>query len=76
MKKTSLAAAALLVAAGNAFAGSDHYGSNWVQQPATSSESMHTSSIRKTSNDAGLPKKTVRKQVVPSNESGQGIWGH
>ncbi|MBZ9799576.1 DUF680 domain-containing protein [Mesorhizobium sp. ES1-4] len=74
MKKTSLAAAILLVAAGNAVAGSDHYGSN-SQQPATSSESMHTSSIRKTGIDAGV-QETVRKPIAPSKDPGQGIWGH
>ncbi|MEV8641536.1 DUF680 domain-containing protein [Mesorhizobium ciceri] len=74
MKKTSLAAAILLVAAGNAVAGSDHYGSNSVQQPATSG-SMHTSSIRKTGNDAGV-QETVRKPIAPSKDPGQGIWGH
>jgi hypothetical protein len=75
MKKTSLAAAILLVAAGSAVAGSDHYGSNSVQQPATSSESMHTSSIRKTGIDAGV-QETVRKPIAPSKDPGQGIWGH
>jgi hypothetical protein len=75
MKKITLAAAALLVAAGSAIAGSDHYGSNEVRQPATASDRMHTSSIRKTGKDAGVP-KTVRKPIVPNDEYGQGIWGH
>src|SRR5882757_9971313 len=33
MTKTALAAAAMLVACGSAFAGSDHYGSDGVNQP-------------------------------------------
>ncbi|ESY65232.1 hypothetical protein X742_23135 [Mesorhizobium sp. LNHC232B00] len=36
---------------------------------------MHTSSIRKTGNDAGV-QETVRKPIAPSKDPGQGIWGH
>ncbi|MER9657711.1 DUF680 domain-containing protein [Mesorhizobium sp. M0152] len=74
MKMTALAAAALVVTAGNAIAGSDHYGSNGVQQPTTASDNTYTSSTKKTKNNAGMP-KTVRKPVS-NDEYGQGIWGH
>ncbi|WP_352485993.1 MULTISPECIES: DUF680 domain-containing protein [unclassified Mesorhizobium] len=74
MKMTALAAAALVVAAGNAIAGSDHYGSNGAQQPATASDNTYTSSTRKMNKDTGMP-KTVRKPVS-NDEHGQGIWGH
>lgn len=75
MKTTALAAAALVITAGSAIAGSDHYGSNGAQQPATASDNVYTSSIKKMSNDIGVP-KTVRKPIVPNDEYGQGIWGH
>ncbi|MER8554881.1 DUF680 domain-containing protein [Mesorhizobium sp. M0976] len=75
MKMTVLAAAALVITAGSAIAGSDHYGSNGGQQPATASDNMYTSSIKKMNNDIRVP-KTVRKPTVPSDEYGQGIWGH
>ncbi|MES0149697.1 DUF680 domain-containing protein [Mesorhizobium sp. M0012] len=75
MKMTVLAVAVLVITAGNATAGSDHYGSNGSQQPATASYNMYTSSIKKMNNDIGVP-KTVRKPTVPNDEYGQGIWGH
>ncbi|MER8480274.1 MULTISPECIES: DUF680 domain-containing protein [unclassified Mesorhizobium] len=75
MKMTVLAAVALVITAGSAIAGSDHYGSNGAQQPATASDNMYTSSIRKMNSDTGVP-KTVRKPTVPNDEYGQGIWGH
>ena|SRR5437016_6800344 len=74
MKMTALAAAALVFTAGSAIAGSDHYGSNEGQKPATASDNTYTSSTRKMNNDAGVP-KTVRKPVF-NDEYGQGIWGH
>jgi len=58
MTKIALTAAALLIAASGAFAGSDKFGSNDTSQPAVSStDSMITSSIEK--QDA-----TVRKPVT------------
>ena len=75
MKFTALTAAALLVTAGGAIAGSDHFGSNGDQQPATASDNMHTASTKKANGNAGAP-QTVRKPNVPSDEYGQGIWGH
>ncbi len=64
MKKIALtAAAALLVSAGAAFAESDHYGSDGVNQPAvTSVDSSYTSSIHSTS--AAQNNDHVRKPVT------------
>lgn len=53
MKMTVLAVAVLVITAGSATAGSDHYGSNGSQQPATASDNMYTFSIRKMNNDIG-----------------------
>ena len=51
MTKIALTAAAILVATGSAFAGSDHYGSNNANQPvasqSTSVDHMFTGSILK-----------------------------
>jgi len=48
MTKIALTAAALLIGAGTAFAGSDKFGSNDTKQPATTSaDSMITTSIEK-----------------------------
>ncbi|QPC93845.1 DUF680 domain-containing protein [Mesorhizobium sp. INR15] len=74
MTKIALTAAAILVATGSAFAnGSDHYGSNNVNQPAApvaSVDHSFTGSIRKSDvvqQDGANSKVTI--------ESGQGIWG-
>lgn len=55
MKKIALTAAAVLVATGAAFAGSDHYGSDVVNHPAvsTSVDSGYTASVNATSNANG-----------------------
>ncbi|MER8956147.1 DUF680 domain-containing protein [Mesorhizobium sp. M0833] len=76
MTKIALTAAAILVATGTAFAGSDHYGSDNVNQPAAPAanvDNTFTGSIRKpvTSEHAGA--KTTSESVAP--ESRQGIWG-
>ena len=47
MKKIILTAAAVLAITGSAFAGSDNYGSNGANQPATAVDSSHTASIPK-----------------------------
>jgi len=47
MKKIILATAALLAISGGAFAaGSDHYGSDGANQPATAVDSSYTASIK------------------------------
>ncbi len=78
MTKIALAAAALLVATSGAFAGSDHYGSDNVNQPAVTApagkvDNTITGSIRK------LDKLEQRDLHVSPDQnqpqSGQGIWG-
>ncbi|MGX8008542.1 DUF680 domain-containing protein [Mesorhizobium sp. ORM8.1] len=56
MTKIALTAAALLVATGAAFAGSDHYGSANANQPAASVDTSFTASIK---SDANAPKPVV-----------------
>ena len=76
MTKIALTAAAILVATGTAFAGSDHYGSNNVNQPATPAASVDktfTASIRNLITPRHNTKATTESG---SNEYGQGIWGH
>ena len=55
MTKIALTAAALLVAAGAAFAGSDNYGSANANQPAASVDTSSTASIKKSDADAQKP---------------------
>ena len=74
MTKIALTAAAILVATGSAFAGSDHYGSNNANQPvATQSSSnidhLFTGSILKSE------KTQADANAKVPGESGQGIWG-
>ncbi|MER9327036.1 DUF680 domain-containing protein [Mesorhizobium sp. M0488] len=75
MTKIALTAAAILVATGTAFAGSDNYGSNNVNQPVAASHSAsdidttHTGSIAKSLKAQGDANANVPAQ------SGQGIWG-
>ena len=45
MTKIALTAAAILVATGTAFAGSDHYGSNNVNQPVASQSASSIDTI-------------------------------
>ena len=72
MTKIALTAAAILVATGTAFAGSDHYGSNNVNQPVASQSNVDTfptGSIVKSERAQGDANAKVPAQ------SGQGIWG-
>ncbi|ESW99170.1 hypothetical protein X769_25160 [Mesorhizobium sp. LSJC268A00] len=76
MTKIALTAAAILLATGTAFAGSDHYGSDGVNQPAVTApagniDHRYTASIRK---PASLGDFTI-KGDSNQPESGQGIWG-
>ncbi|ESW82996.1 DUF680 domain-containing protein [Mesorhizobium sp. C280B] len=78
MTKLALtAAAAILVATGTAFAGSDHYGSDNVNQPAAAAaanvDNTFTGSIRKPVTSEHTGAKITSESVAP--ESGQGIWG-
>jgi Protein of unknown function (DUF680) len=74
MTKIALTAAALLVATGAAFAGSDHYGSDGVNQPAVTQSSVNvdrtvTGSIKSVQRDLHITPDSNQ------SESGQGIWG-
>jgi len=72
MTKIALTAAAILVATGTAFAGSDHYGDNNANQPVASQsnvDTFHTGSIVKSEKAQGDANAKVPAQ------SGQGIWG-
>ncbi|MFD1987959.1 DUF680 domain-containing protein [Mesorhizobium newzealandense] len=74
MTKIALTAAAILVATGTAFAGSDHYGSNDVNQPVASQsvsniDTTHTGSILKSEKA-----QADANANVPA-PSGRGIWG-
>ena len=83
MTKIALTAAALLVATGTAFASSDHYGSDGVNQPAVTApggnndhsygniDHSYTASIGKPATFGGFTIKGDSNQP----QSGQGIWG-
>ncbi|SJM34971.1 DUF680 domain-containing protein [Mesorhizobium delmotii] len=86
MTKIALTAAAILIATGSAFAGSDHYGSDGVNQPAAPVgnapvvDNMFTGSIRKpftaehnTVNTNATIQPGTTEPVVP--QSGRGNWG-
>jgi hypothetical protein len=76
MTKIALTAAALLVATGAAFAGSDHYGSDNVNQPAV------TAPVGNVDNSITGSIRTFEQRdlhITPSQnqpESGQGNWGN
>ncbi|AZV22771.1 MULTISPECIES: DUF680 domain-containing protein [Mesorhizobium] len=74
MTKIALTAAAILVATGTAFAGSDNYGSYNANQPVANQsvsniDTTHTGSIPKSVKTQGDANAKVPAQ------SGQGIWG-
>lgn len=76
MTKIALTAAAMLVATGSAFASSDHYGADNVNQPAVSApagriDHSFTASIRRPVEHHGFWLTPDSNQP----ESGQGIWG-
>ena len=81
MTKIAITAAALLIAAGTAFAGSDKFGSNDASQPAAKVDHAFTASIRKQTmtKHAGVDMMTVTGPAATQSfppESGQGIWGN
>jgi hypothetical protein len=58
MTKIALTAAAVLVATGAAFAGSDHYNPNEANRPAASVDTSVTASIKKS--DANVQKPAAQ----------------
>jgi hypothetical protein len=77
MTKIALTAAAILVATGTAFAGSDHYGSSDPYQstaPAANVDTTFTESIRKpVTEHQGANTNLTPETFAP--EPGRGIWG-
>ncbi|MEW6633355.1 MAG: DUF680 domain-containing protein [Pseudomonadota bacterium] len=84
MNKIALTAAALLVAAtGAAFAGSDNYGSNNVDQSTVTSTAPAASTgvDRTITGSINAVRKFEHRDLLIKGdanqpESGQGIWGH
>jgi hypothetical protein len=77
MTKIALTAAALLVATGTAFASSDHYGSDGVNQPAVTASTAPAGNIDHLFTGSILKSEKTQADAnakVPG-ESGQGIWG-
>ncbi|TPN28855.1 DUF680 domain-containing protein [Mesorhizobium sp. B2-3-3] len=80
MNKIALAIAAILVAVGAAFAGSDHYGSDNANQPvaAVAGVDHAVTGAVKTAEMAGhkAAADTKMKTTTDWPEPGQGIWGN
>ena len=72
MHRTVLTLAAVLVATGSAFAGSDHYGASNAGQPAAAVDTTYTASIAKP--EMARHDLTVAAKSA-AEEPGQGIWG-
>ena len=70
MNKIVFAAAAILVATGGSFAGSDHFSATNAGQQAVAVDTTTTASIAK-------PEMARHDMVVKpaADEPGQGIWG-
>ncbi|MDX8503260.1 DUF680 domain-containing protein [Mesorhizobium sp. VK4C] len=80
MTRIALTAAAMLLAMGSAFAGSDHYGADNANQPTVGVDRGPTASVRK--REAAKPANvdsSTATGAAPSQawpDPGQGIWGH
>lgn len=74
MKTVALAAVAFIIATGSAFAGSDHYGSNYWQPTVGSIDGSHTASIKRTAKKA-IQKAPKTSPYNPADSYGQGLWG-
>ncbi len=76
MNKIAFAAAALLIATGSAFAGSDHYNPNEANQPAVTAPAGNVD--RTATGSIGKFEQRFFKSAPNSNqqESGQGLWGN
>ncbi|MET2827537.1 DUF680 domain-containing protein [Mesorhizobium shangrilense] len=84
MTKIALTAAAILLATGTAFAGSDNYGSDNVSQPAvTQSTIRHSANFDNANIDNSFTGSILKPNQAQGDananvpaQSGQGIWGH
>jgi hypothetical protein len=80
---TVAVAAAILVATGSAFAGSDHFGSDGPSQPAApvgtttsaDDDNILTGSIRGLFTPGQSAVGTTEQMQSGAPESGQGVWG-
>ncbi|OBQ59976.1 DUF680 domain-containing protein [Mesorhizobium erdmanii] len=79
MNKIALTIAAILVATGAAFAGSDHYGSDNANQPVASLAGVDhavTGAVKNTDIAGQKAADAKMKTTADWPESGQGIWGN
>ncbi|MBZ9669284.1 DUF680 domain-containing protein [Mesorhizobium sp. ES1-3] len=80
MNRLALAAAAILIATGGAFAGSDHYGSDNADQPVAPVAGVDhavTGAVDNKTNMTGHKvADTKMKSATDWPEPGQGIWGN
>ncbi len=74
MTKIALTAAAILVATGTAFAGSDHYGSAAANQPVANQSISNIDTTSTGSITNSVKARGDANANVPA-QSGQGIWG-
>ena len=72
MNTTICTLAAILVATGSAFAGSDHFSSTNAGQQAAAVDTTYTASMAKQVMARHDMKPAAR---IAAQESGQGIWG-
>ncbi|ESY81565.1 DUF680 domain-containing protein [Mesorhizobium australicum] len=81
MTKLALSVAAMLLASTSAFAGSDHFGADNVNQPGAAVDTNATASIPYTARPHGVDTKVTTGPSRPATKSdakepGQGIWGN
>ncbi|MFD2051604.1 DUF680 domain-containing protein [Mesorhizobium calcicola] len=79
MNRIALAAAAIVVATGSAFAGSDHYGSNNASQtvaPVANVDHAVTGAVYNTDMAGYKAADPKTKATTDWPEPGQGIWGN
>ena len=79
MNKIALTVAAILVATGSAFAGSDHFGSDNANQPVASVASVDhavTGAVQDADMAGHKAADTKMKTTTEWPEPGQGIWGN
>ncbi|WP_214474923.1 DUF680 domain-containing protein [Mesorhizobium sp. dw_380] len=74
MKTFAITAVVFMIATGSAFAGSDHYGSNYWDANAGSMDGSHTASIKRAAKNA-IEKAPKTSPYNPADYYGQGLWG-
>ncbi|PBB23430.1 hypothetical protein CK228_22800 [Mesorhizobium sp. WSM4312] len=81
MTKLALSVAAMLLASSAAFAGSDHFGADTVNQPVASVDTNATASIPYTAHPAGVDTKVTTGpsqgsvQDIINRHNDDGLWG-